>query len=66
MPIYEYRCLECGEKFEKLVLSNSSDSKVECPACHSQRTEKVISLFSASLGRSASSAGAPSRSCGPT
>ena len=24
MPIYEYRCLECGEKFYKLVRSMNS------------------------------------------
>jgi len=45
MPIYEYRCLECGEKFEKLLLSISSIPQVECPRCGGRKVEKLFSLF---------------------
>ena len=31
MPIYEYRCKGCGEKFEALVFNR--DDKVSCPKC---------------------------------
>lgn len=41
MPIYEYRCLECGEKFEKLLLSISSTPRVECPRCGGSKVEKT-------------------------
>ena len=27
MPIYEYRCLSCGEEFEKITKLNSSNPK---------------------------------------
>jgi len=45
MPIYEYRCTECREKFEKLVFS-SSENDVKCPNCGSKQTEKLMSMFS--------------------
>jgi len=45
MPIYEYRCLECGGKFEKLLLSISSKPQVECPLCNGRKVEKLPSLF---------------------
>ncbi|MFQ5584175.1 MAG: zinc ribbon domain-containing protein [Calditrichia bacterium] len=59
MPIFEYRCSECGEKFETLVFSSSSED-VECPACGSTPPEKLISMF-ASSGDSAG--GGSSASC---
>ena len=46
MPIYEYRCRECGEKFEKLVRLSTSTSEIECPKCGGRRVEKLISAFS--------------------
>src|ERR1022692_4084886 len=33
MPIYEYKCQDCGTKFEKLVRKTSEDAGVECPSC---------------------------------
>ncbi|MBL7183119.1 MAG: zinc ribbon domain-containing protein [Anaerolineae bacterium] len=39
MPIYEYRCLKCGEKFEKLVRLSTSTSEIECPKCGGQDVE---------------------------
>lgn len=45
MPIYEYRCQKCGERFEKFVRSSSAQQTVECPRCGSKEVEKAISLF---------------------
>ncbi len=45
MPIYEYRCTECGEEFEKFVRSMTAEVEVTCPACGSSQVEKKISLF---------------------
>ena len=42
MPIYEYRCNQCGEDFEKLVYSNTT---VACPKCSSQDIKKKLSAF---------------------
>lgn len=60
MPIYEYRCTECGEEFEKLVRSMTAEVEVVCPKCGSQHTEKKISLFGSSS--STSTAGVPAAS----
>jgi putative FmdB family regulatory protein len=45
MPIYEYHCRECGEKFEKLVRSMNSPQEIECPKCGGRKVEKLLSAF---------------------
>ncbi|RLC81471.1 MAG: zinc ribbon domain-containing protein [Chloroflexi bacterium] len=56
MPIYEYQCQDCQEKFELLVLSSSKADDVECPRCHSRNVRRMISLFGrVSSGGSSSS-----------
>ena len=44
MPIYEYQCDECGERFEKLVRLSSPSAQVKCPRCSGHRVQKAISL----------------------
>ena len=61
MPIFEYRCKDCGEQFETLVYSSSSNQEIECPKCKSSNTEKQMSSF-ASSGNNGSNA-ASSSSC---
>jgi len=57
MPIYEYRCRRCGERFEKFVRSLSARQVLECPRCGSDEVEKAISLFGVGSGpRSSGSA----------
>jgi putative FmdB family regulatory protein len=43
MPIYDYKCLDCQERFEALILKNSPPAT--CPACQSAKLEQLISLF---------------------
>jgi putative FmdB family regulatory protein len=43
MPIFEYKCNECSEDFEKLVFGSSPD--VSCPKCNSKNVNKKFSLF---------------------
>lgn len=46
MPIYEYRCLECGEVFSHLFLrSTDANAQQLCSACDSPRTQRLISSF---------------------
>ena len=45
MPIYEYRCEDCGSKFEKLV--RRSGDKVECPSCGTENLKMELSTFAA-------------------
>jgi putative FmdB family regulatory protein len=48
MPIYEYRCRQCGEKFDKLVRSTTDESELSCPYCGSKQTDKLLSVFGTS------------------
>ena len=45
MPIFDYHCRKCGEQFEMLVLKGMV---AECPACHGQELEQLISGFAVS------------------
>ena len=42
MPIYDFKCQDCGELFEALVLKGGTPA---CPACQSVRLEQQISMF---------------------
>ena len=46
MPIFEYRCSECGDEFEQLVLTSSTVTG--CPSCGSEDIEKMMSIASVS------------------
>ena len=46
MPIFEYKCRECGTTFEKIVLSSSE--RITCKSCESQRVDKQLSVFALS------------------
>ena len=61
MPIYEYRCLECGTTFEKIVSLNTDS--MDCEKCNSSRVEKLFSAFAVQAGGSESFE-APSGGCG--
>jgi putative FmdB family regulatory protein len=44
MPIYEYRCETCDERFERLFLSlKQVPAEITCPACQSTNVQKVMS-----------------------
>jgi putative FmdB family regulatory protein len=43
MPIYEYRCLDCGKKFEVLHLSAEEVHPLECKYCQGRNVRKLIS-----------------------
>ena len=45
MPIYEYRCQNCGKQFEKLLRSINVAEQVICPACQSKSAERQLSAF---------------------
>jgi len=46
MPIFEYRCADCGARFEKLVRSSDTDGPA-CPHCGQVHVEKELSVFAA-------------------
>ena len=56
MPIYEYRCESCAEKFELLTRFAERDTTQVCPACESTRTRVLVSSFAfAGAGESSES-----------
>lgn len=69
MPIYEFKCLECHEYMEILVMG-AQDSQVEmkCNQCGSENLERILSTtrFNVAGGGSTAAASGPStqsRSC---
>ena len=42
MPIYEYRCAECGHQ-EEFLQKISEKPLTECPACHKPGLKKLLS-----------------------
>ncbi|HEY1356298.1 MAG TPA: zinc ribbon domain-containing protein [Solirubrobacterales bacterium] len=44
MPIYEFECEECGNRFEELVPSEAAE--VACPNCGSTRARRLMSTVS--------------------
>jgi len=53
MPIYEYRCEDCGTKFEKLVRT-ADVPEIECPSCGEKHLQQEYSTFAAHAGGSKS------------
>ncbi len=45
MPIFEFRCKLCCNKFEELVFKNSDLNNIKCPKCQSTEVEKLVSVF---------------------
>ncbi|MFW6150690.1 MAG: FmdB family zinc ribbon protein [Chloroflexota bacterium] len=45
MPIYEYVCRTCGEKFECRRGLNESDEDIRCPHCGALAPDRAFSSF---------------------
>ena len=61
MPIYEYLCESCGNKFEKLVRRSEAESVLAapCPSCGKQHLKQEYSTFAPRAGAGSSSAEMP-------
>ena len=42
MPIYEYQCRTCSQRFEELV---RGEDKPVCPSCSGRKLERLVSAF---------------------
>ncbi len=47
MPMYEYGCLSCSSRFDRLRRMGQSDADVTCPTCQSPHVERRLSVFAA-------------------
>ena len=66
MPLYEFRCLECNECFEFLVMNSDDQVEMCCPECKSENFERVLSVSCHTMGGGASDtqgAQAKTRNC---
>jgi putative FmdB family regulatory protein len=48
MPVYEFRCADCGEVFDKLyrqMQGSAEQVAPPCPACGSLATARLVSRF---------------------
>jgi putative FmdB family regulatory protein len=62
MPIYEYKCPECGAGFEKLCRSVSQgEGQESCPKCGCDKAGRVLSR----VGSVRTGDGGGDASCGP-
>ncbi|MCK4333723.1 zinc ribbon domain-containing protein [candidate division WOR-3 bacterium] len=43
MPVREFRCRDCGNTFEFLILKKSDEAS--CPKCKSRNLERLLSVF---------------------
>jgi len=43
MPIYEFKCLDCNNTFEKLFFNSDENVNLSCPECKSELLERVVS-----------------------
>jgi len=58
MPIYEFKCKECGNEFEKFVISHSQVGQVKCPKCGGEVAKKISACAVGGSSGSSSSGGA--------
>jgi putative FmdB family regulatory protein len=45
MPIYEFRCLDCGRYQSVLVRTYSDPTDLRCPKCQGNHLRKLVSRF---------------------
>ena len=60
MPIYEYECRECEERFQVLQGMNEGSDSVSCPKCDAKEPKRLMSVFGCNLS------GSSGASCAPT
>ena len=46
MPIFEFKCKECGKRFSSLFGMTAEPDDTRCPSCGSTDADKLVSRFS--------------------
>lgn len=44
MPIYEYQCMDCGQKFEQIRSMKDADAPIKCEQCQGLKTKRLLSV----------------------
>ena len=68
MPIFEFRCVDCGEVTERLFMSSDERVEMACPKCKSQTLERVVSRtnYAMGVGPGGKQPTITTKSCGPS
>jgi putative FmdB family regulatory protein len=64
MPIFEYRCEDCGHEFEELESIADRDKPRECPSCGATDVTRKISTFAVQVGAESSPTCPSADTCG--
>jgi putative FmdB family regulatory protein len=51
MPVYEFQCAACGERFEILCGLAERDEKAVCPSCDGRDVTQVLAGFRVGISR---------------
>jgi putative FmdB family regulatory protein len=62
MPMYEYECRECKERFEVLQKIDEDNTGLCCPTCLTDKPERVLSAFCSGTTKGGSAHSAPGHS----
>ena len=65
MPLYDYRCEDCGHEFDQNRPIDQRD-EADCPACRSHKTKRVLRSLGFFGGGRRGGSGGNKSSCGPT
>jgi putative FmdB family regulatory protein len=64
MPLYEYACQQCSNRFDQLRSIAEADAVAACPACGSQQTTRSLSAIAApNIGKDAPEVGYSATGC---
>ena len=50
MPIYEFRCIECENVFEEILMASDEGNGICCPNCKSPSFERIVSKTNFAIG----------------
>jgi putative FmdB family regulatory protein len=64
MPLLDFKCMECGNKFNELVYG-SNRNKLKCPNCGSSDLKQIYEgkCYFGMLGSTSGSGGCSGKSC---
>ncbi len=65
MPLYEYKCKDCGAHFDALRSMKDADKPIQCRSCNGSHTSRALSVFFAgSDGKSITNSSSGCAGCG--
>lgn len=56
MPIFEFKCLDCDEYLEILVMNKKDEVEMVCSQCGSENLERILSTTNHAISGGGSSA----------